>query len=95
MGQINDTFRADDFCGDFDSLPIRAHILYGAVPTHPTSDDFQEAAMRAENENDAAADWHLEAVRYRRHSPGALLTDEALRTIAQATSARLYKKCTA
>lgn len=92
MGSINDTFQADAFCGDFDTLPVRSHLLFGAVPLFPTSDDFQLAAMVASHANDAAAEWRVEAIRWRRGNEGKPLD---LRAIAVATSERLFKLCAA
>ena len=83
-------FQADAFLGDFDALPLRSHILFGAVPRYPIEDDFHHAVSVAFHANDAAAEWRIEAVRWRRsHSDGEL----DLHAIATATAERLYQLC--
>jgi hypothetical protein len=82
------------FQGDFDFLPLRAHLLYGAVPEFPTEGDFAMAATAvASDPNEAAAHWQIEAIRARRSHSGAPL-NELLSEINRATSARLYKQYT-
>jgi hypothetical protein len=79
----------DRFDGEFDFLPFAASIEFGAVPEFPTEDQFHIAAGRA---NDSpAARWFCEAVRYRRHHPGAKLDAVALKAIALSTSQSLYR----
>lgn len=65
--------RNETFVGDFDTLPLAAHIAVGPVPEYPTSDDFQRASMRADDS--PAHRWFCEAVRQRRLFPGQLLDD--------------------
>ena len=77
-----------------DLLPPRAAFDIAPVPTHPTSDEFQSAAMAAGNADPAtwegaAARWHLEAVRERRHRPGCALDGETLARIGERTASRL------
>lgn len=81
------------FLGDFDLLPLAAHLQHGAVPTHPTSDDFQLTAARLGDSSDAASLWHLEAVRERRLNPGRPLED-AKKDINRRVAARLHEICT-
>lgn len=83
----------DCFTGDFDLLPIAAHLRYGDVPAWASSEDFQNAAVRVSSDLDtyAEAHWHIEAVRWRRANGGRPL-DEGLREIAQATARRLYER---
>jgi hypothetical protein len=83
----------DAFDGDFDMLPLMAHFRYGVVPTHPTSDDFQLAAIMATHDGDlyAEAHWFIEAIRERRLNPGRLL-DDAKRGINARVAARLYRR---
>jgi len=86
------THPENPFLGDFDLLPLAAQISHGCVPTHPTSDDFQAIALRLGDSHDAAALWHLEAVRERRLHPGRLL-DEAKAEINGRVARRLYLIC--
>jgi hypothetical protein len=79
------------FDGDFEMLPFRAHVLYGDVPLYPISEDFHLAVSVAFGRDDAAADWRVEAVRWRLAHMGKPL-NEGLREIAAATAARLYRK---
>lgn len=84
------------FDGEFSNLPIRAHLDIGPVPSRPTSDDFQDAAVRAGLADPftiegAAAHWYMEAVRERRLRPGAALDDTTLREIAKRVGERLHK----
>jgi len=80
----------DRFEGDFDLLPLAAHIRYGAVPAYPTSEDFQNFAGTKEHEQRPEAHWHLEAIRWRRANLGSPL-DAGLRAIAIATAAAIIK----
>ena len=82
------------FIGDFDLLPIAAQLAHGEVPTHPTGDDFQIAAMNLGDSRDAADLWHLEAIRERRLHPGRLLQD-ARRDINARVASRLHALVTA
>lgn len=79
------------FLGDFDLLPIAAHLAHGEVPLHPTSEDFQLAATRGDS-HDAADIWYLEAVRERRLHPGRAL-DDAKHDIGERVAARLHDLC--
>jgi len=82
------------FDGDFDLLPIKAHILYGAVPEYPTYADFALAVTEVfGNRFEPAAHWQLEAIRARRLSQGAKLDDMRVE-INRATAASLYKVAT-
>jgi hypothetical protein len=80
----------DRFEGDFDLLPIAAHVRYGAVPPYPTSEDFQNFACTKEHEQRPEAHWHLEAIRWRRQHPGVAL-DDGLRDIAKSTATVILK----
>lgn len=81
-----------NFDGDFDFLPLRAGLQYGAVPTYPTYEDFALAVTAVESDpDDPAAHWHVEAIRARRLQPGIMLND-LLKQINTATAARLYKR---
>jgi hypothetical protein len=80
-------FHPETFCGDFDVLPLRAHLLYGPVPTHPTSQDFQNAGCSG-IDDEAAARWRLEAIRWRMANPFPMPLD--LRAIANACAAKFY-----
>ncbi len=71
------------FTGDFDLLPIRAHLDLGPVPTSPSMADFDDAMTAALNADPwtiegAAAIWQGEAVRWRRGNPGATLDTAAI-----------------
>ena len=86
------------FVGDFDILPLAAHFECGPVPTHPTGEAFQLAAIGASHDGsgiitirEAALVWHREAIRWRLGNAGAALD---LPAIAQATSAELYQRTT-
>lgn len=80
-------FSLDTFAGDFDWLPLRAHILFGAVPERPIENDFHHAVSVAFGANDAAAEWRVEAIRWRRRHPGRPLD---LHAIATATAKRIF-----
>lgn len=82
-------FAADNFDGSFDALPLRSHILFGALPSHPIENDFHHAVSVAFHANDAADDWRVEAIRWRRHNP---IGELDLHAIAVATAKRLFKK---
>jgi hypothetical protein len=84
----------DAFAGDFEFLPLAAQLRYGAVPTHPTSENFQCAAVTVADDLDcyAEAHWHIEAVRERRLNPGRALDDAALREIGARVAKRLYAR---
>jgi hypothetical protein len=77
------------FDGDFDLLAFRAHVLFGEVPLYPIEGDFELAVSHAFHAEDAAADWRVEAVRWRRMHAGKPLD---LPAIARATAARLYAR---
>lgn len=79
----------DDFDGDFDFLPVASMIELGAIPSHPTSDDFQLAAMTADDS--PIARWRCEAIRYRRQHPAAALDESALKAIANSVAGHLYR----
>lgn len=84
-----------NFNGDFDVLPLRAHVLFGAVPEFPTSGDFHQAVSDVEAERDEpAAHWRVEAIRARRIHMGVKL-DELRGIINRATAARLFAVVTA
>jgi hypothetical protein len=77
---------------DLDLLPIRAQVLYSAVPLYPIDSDFHTAASTVFHEEDEpAAHWRIEAVRWRIHHRGAPLDAAALATIAGWTAARLLR----
>jgi hypothetical protein len=80
----------DNFDGDFDMLPLRAHIEYGAVPEYPTEGDFAMAVtMALGNAHDPAAQWRLEAIRERRLRPGVTL-ESAKAEINRRAAARMF-----
>jgi hypothetical protein len=82
------------FDGDFDLLPLKAHILFGAVPTHPTYEDFALAVTEVfGNRFEPAAHWRVEAIRARRLQPGVKLDDVRVE-INRATAKRLYEVAT-
>jgi hypothetical protein len=83
-------FRATAFAGDFDALPLRAHVLYGATSPFPTEADFHLAASHVAHDDDAAAHWNIECIRERRSRPGAVLDPSTLNAIALRVAARLY-----
>ena len=71
------------FLGEFDPLPVRAHLDHGAVPSNPSMVDFDYAMTSAINADPwtmrgAAAIWHGEAVRWRRSNPGVALDLHAI-----------------
>jgi hypothetical protein len=82
----------DRFNGDFDSLPLSAHIRFGAVPQFPTESDFHLAVSDAITARHPAAEWRVEAIRFRRQNPGATLDAAKLKLIARATAQRLYDR---
>lgn len=84
---------SNPFLGDFDLLPFAAQIAHGSVPLYPTSNDFQTTAMELGDSHDAAALWHLEAVRERRLNPARPLED-AKANINSRVAKRLYEICT-
>lgn len=84
------------FLGDFDLLPLRAHLDIGGVPLSPSMRDFDDAmthAIRADpfTVAGAAAIWHGEAVRWRRGHANAIAPLD-LGAIAQATAEQIYRK---
>lgn len=83
----------DRFDGEFTFLPFAAQLRYGAVPTHPSSNDFQSAACVVADDLDlyVEAHWHLEAVRERVLHPGRAL-DDAMRDINARVAKRLYDR---
>ena len=81
------------FTGDFDLLPVRAHLDHGPVPRRATMVDFDHAMTAAINADPwtiegAASIWHGEAVRWRRGNPDAETIDTA--AIAAATAKRIH-----
>lgn len=69
---------AAPFLGDFDLLPIRAHLDHGAVPRGASSVDFDNAMTAAIvadpfTMEGAATIWHGEAIRWRRGNPDVAL----------------------
>jgi hypothetical protein len=82
----------DRFDGDFDMLPLRAHVVYGEVPLYPIEADFHHAVSVAFGAEDPAAEWRVEAVRWRLRNQGQPLSDAALKTIAVATAKRLQRR---
>lgn len=75
-----------------DLLPLRAHILYGEVPLYPIESDFHMAATDvAHAEEDAAAHWRIEAIRYRTQHRGAVFDDHVLAILAGRVAARLWR----
>jgi len=84
--------KIDTFEGDFELLPLRAHFLFGRLPQCPSDADFHMAVTDAIPAQDPAAEWRVEAIRFRRQNPGARLDDINLKTIARATAARLHRR---
>ena len=85
------------FDGDFDTLPLHAHIVGGPVPAYPVKDDFELASIVACNADPfsrrgAALVWRLEAIRYRRTHPAAPLSGDVLREIASAAAEALSRR---
>lgn len=85
------------FDGDFDTLPLHAHIVGGPVPNYPVKDDFELASIQASavdpfSRRGAALVWRLEAIRYRRTHPAAPLSGDVLREIATATASSLFRR---
>lgn len=81
------------FTGDFDLLPVRAHLDHGPVPKRASMVDFDDAMTASINADPwtmkgAASIWHGEAVRWRRGNPDAEVIDTA--AIAAATAKRLH-----
>ena len=85
----------DRFAGDFEFLPLAAHIRYGAIPVIVTGNDFQSAAVRVSRDLDvyAEAHWYLEAIRERRLNPTRSL-NEAMSDINARVARRLYERTT-
>lgn len=81
----------DRFDGDFDLLPIAAHLRYG-MPGH----DFQFAAVRVADDLDvyAEAHWYLEATRERALNPACVL-NERLSAICARVARRLFDRAVA
>ena len=78
----------DRFEGDFDLLPFAAGVLFGEVPLYPLGDEFQRAAMRADES--PAARWQCEAIRWRRIN-GPRPLNEGLHSIALRVAAALHR----
>jgi hypothetical protein len=78
----------DRFSGDFEFLPIAAHLRYGQV-----GNDFQHAAVMVADDLDvyAEAHWHLEATRERAVNPTCRL-DERLGVINARVAKRLFER---
>ncbi len=90
---MSSQYTIESFQGQFEFLPLRAGIMFGAVPEYPSDSDFHLAASAVKNEgtDDVAAHWQLEAVRFRRLNPGAKLDATALKSIANAVAARIFR----
>lgn len=74
-----------------DLLDFRALIVFGEVPRYPNDSDFHGAASDvAHHEDDPAAHWRIEAVRWLMQNHGKPL-DEGRPVIAGRTAARLWK----
>lgn len=79
--------------GDFFVLPLRADLVYGAVPSHPRESDFHMAVSDVEgNPHDDAAHYRVEAIRFLRKNPGASLADDNMKAVLAATAERLYQR---
>jgi hypothetical protein len=83
----------DRFDGDFDFLPLAAHVRYGQIPKFPSSGDFQSAVCLVVDDLDkyVEAHWYLEATRERILHPGRAL-DDAKRDINGRVASRLHKR---
>lgn len=83
----------DLFDGDFDFLPLAAHLRYGAVPEYPTSVDFHNAVSLVADDTDRYVEawWHVEAIRERILHPGRKL-DDAKRDINNRVAKRLHQR---
>lgn len=81
----------DSFNGEFWTLPLSAHLRYGAVPVVVTASDFQSAAVRVSDDLGVypEAHWYLEAIRERRLNPSRSL-NEAMGDINARVAKRLY-----
>jgi hypothetical protein len=82
---------ARPFKGDFDRLPFEAAMRFGKVPEYPTSSDFHTAVSAAGDlarDGDAAAAFHIEAMKWRLKHGGASLTD---RRLYRAVAKRLHR----
>lgn len=78
------------FEGDFDALPLRSDLLFGALPVNPTANDFHVAVSEVfSNPEEPAAHWRVEAIRWRRVNAGPL----DLTAIAKATALRYSAAC--
>lgn len=82
----------DQFDGCCDFLPVAASIYGLDVPMFPTSDDFQLAAMRADQS--PVHRWQTEAIRYRRQNPGAKFDDTVLHAIGDNVCKHIYRVVT-
>lgn len=80
------------FNGDFDSLPIKAHILLGQVPLNPNYGDFCLAVSDLEHDQTPESLWRLEAIRWRLANQGKNLD---LQAINKVVAKRLYEEATA
>lgn len=84
---------ATQFDGDFDFLPIRAHLVFGQVPQFPTDEDFHLAVSDVcHAEDDAAAHWQVEVIRERRIRPGAAFDAATMKAINLRVAKRLYDR---
>ncbi len=81
----------DTFDGDFDYLPFVAHLEFGEVPLYPREEDFHNAVSTALRARDVAADWRVEAIRWRRSAEGYGKPLD-IKAIAVATAGRAYRK---
>lgn len=78
----------DRFLGDFEFLPLAAHLRYGQVGS-----DFQLAAVTVADDLGvyAEAHWYLEATRERAQDPACKL-DERLSAINARVAKRLFER---
>lgn len=75
---------------DLDLLPLRAQVLFGEVPLYPTREYFERAALFV-GFGEPAADWYIEAVRWRRGAGYGKPLEDGLPIIAGRTAARLWR----
>lgn len=75
---------------DLDLLPFQAQVLYGEVPLYPIREDLDRARFHVGD--GPAAEWNMEAVRWRYMAGHGKPLEEGLPFIAGVVAARLWRR---